>query len=510
MTTFNTSKVKKERREQPPDVAPPKPDVSRVWSPQQQTVFTFASEGEGNGVVQARAGSGKTSTIVAALRWFPPQAKVLLCAFNKAIADELETRTQTLANVRVSTCHSIGNMLVHRWRRNARVDTKRGFRLAEKAVLKTTGKNYHDWIWATKELASISKLVAPFAKQANEILPLGWAYGCYNGLQNDQAVEKVANAAMWARQFAVDDDDGTIDFDDMLFLPLQKPLTRGEYDVVLVDEAQDMNLAQLSIAQRICAEGGRIIVVGDDRQAIYGFMGADKGSIDRLKTKLKAQEMWLTTTYRCPSKVVAMAKMFVPDFSAAPEAPEGIIRSGSYVEAEPGDFVLSRTNAPLLSTCLDLIRAGKPAMVKGRDIAVAITRLMQKLTPKNTMRLTMDNVNDWLGRQLAKVRDEEDIQRINDQADVMRFLIDECDGVPVQMESLLSRLFRDDMKGAVVCSTIHKAKGLETDRVFILCETFRGDFRFPSGSIEEDNLKYVAITRTKKELVFVNPSWEVK
>ena len=70
--------------------------------------------------------------------------------------------------------------------------------------------------------------------------------------------------------------------------------------MVVVDEAQDMTSAQLEIAVGACKRGGRVVIVGDDRQAIYGFRGADSGGLDRLKKLLKAKELGLTTTYRLP------------------------------------------------------------------------------------------------------------------------------------------------------------------------------------------------------------------
>src|SRR5690606_8710435 len=69
--------------------------------------------------------------------------------------------------------------------------------------------------------------------------------------------------------------DGTIDFDDMIFVPVRNNWVRAWYNVVIVDECQDMNAAQIEMALRACKKGGRIIVVGDEKQAIYGFRGAD-------------------------------------------------------------------------------------------------------------------------------------------------------------------------------------------------------------------------------------------
>lgn len=60
-------------------------------------------------------------------------------------------------------------------------------------------------------------------------------------------------------------------------------------------------------------------------------------------------------------------------------------------------------------------------------------------------------------------------------------------------------LFSDDAeRGAVMCSSVHKAKGLEAERVYLLEGTFR------STSVEENNLRYVAITRAKSTLAWVS------
>src|SRR5207248_1814934 len=107
---------------------------------------------------------------------------------------------------------------------------------------------------------------------------------------------------------------GVITFSDMLFLPLVHGWASGRWDLVVVDECQDMNAAQLALAGRCLVPGGRIAVVGDDRQAIYGFRGADSSSLDRLLEAYDAKELPLTITYRCPKRVVEVARLLVPDY----------------------------------------------------------------------------------------------------------------------------------------------------------------------------------------------------
>jgi len=308
--------------------------------------------------------------------------------------------------------------------------------------------------------------------------------------------------------------DGTIDFDDMVFLPVRNRWVRGWWDLVVVDEAQDMNAAQLLLARGACRQGGRIAVVGDDRQAIYGFRGADSGSIDRLKAELSAVEMGLTTTYRCPKSVVVLAAKLVPDYQAAPSAPEGTVRAipeeRLAAEAMPGDFILSRKNAPLVGVCLKLLREGKRANVQGEDIGKGLIALLKKLRAKS--------IPDFLAR-LAKWEDREEarlnasgkksaearIELIHDQADTLRALAEGLSG-PKELEARIDGLFSDagpDAR-AVVCSSVHRAKGLEADRVFILEDTLiRTVPGKPPPNREEANIEYVAITRARRELVWV-------
>src|SRR5208283_5161428 len=93
---------------------PKKPDTSylikaspkRNWSPLQKNIFKDIAQGLGHTVVIARAGSGKTSTIVEGFKYLPKGKKTLMVAFNKAIADELKERAPSYIDV--MTLHSLG------------------------------------------------------------------------------------------------------------------------------------------------------------------------------------------------------------------------------------------------------------------------------------------------------------------------------------------------------------------------------------------------------------------
>src|SRR5690606_35186416 len=104
-----------------------------------------------------------------------------------------------------------------------------------------------------------------------------------------------------------------VDFDDMIWFPFVYRLNVGKYDVVFVDETQDLNAAQIAMVYSAIKIDGRIIAVGDPFQSIYQFRGADSEAIPNIIKKLSAKTLPLSITYRCPKKVVALAKEIVPD-----------------------------------------------------------------------------------------------------------------------------------------------------------------------------------------------------
>ncbi|MDX2241376.1 MAG: UvrD-helicase domain-containing protein [Leptolyngbyaceae cyanobacterium bins.302] len=140
--------------------------------------------------------------------------------------------------------------------------------------------------------------------------------------------------------------DKIIDYSDMLYLPYVWDLKPQTFEWVFVDEAQDLSAAQLHLILKARARGGRMLLVGDPLQAIYGFAGADCESFNRIKETLQAQELPLSICYRCPVKVLELAKKLVPQIEGAPDAPDGIvetIKESKLPEVvKEGDLILCR------------------------------------------------------------------------------------------------------------------------------------------------------------------------
>lgn len=491
----------------------------REWSDQQKAIFNFfakeekfqvpknASALDGNLVVRARAGTGKTTTIIEAITYAPEKA-ILLAAFNKAIAEELKTKLKN-PNAKAQTLHSLGVSFLYRNWEGVKLDPERGERLARRICGKTAPDAVINLV---KRLAAIGKNAYPFpepgdledAAYAYDLDPDDWLQ------EQGWTTDKIAQLAEQSMNLATMK-DGTMDFDDMVFVPVVNGWVRAKFDLVVIDEAQDMNASQLILAMKSCLPDGRVVVVGDDRQAIYGFRGADSNSIDRLKGELVAQELGLTITYRCPKRVVEIASRLVPDYMAAPTAPEGEVLDLTYEKmvemAQVGDFVLSRKNAPLAKVALRLLREGKRAMVKGKDIGAGLLSIVRKMRGKSVPDF-LTKLENWEKKQIERLKKvkkksaEAKIQNVQDQAETLRVLSEGIKGLG-ELEKRVAMLFQDTPGGEkdfIVCSSVHKSKGLERDRVFLLQETL-----YPGGrrSIEEENIEYVGTTRAKQTLARV-------
>jgi DNA helicase-2/ATP-dependent DNA helicase PcrA len=497
--------------------------TNRSWSAQQEAIFSFFKTGQGNLVVRARAGTGKTTTILEGITYAPEQ-KIVLCAFNKRIAKELQDKLKN-PRAEAKTLHGIGCGYVLRAWPGSELEEDRGFRLALEAMgeggtdVPGTAKKVANVV---KRIAAMGKNMAPFGSQAQlEEIALDFDIGPDEDLEDQgyglELCCKIAVKAMLLASRPNAYGQSTYDFDDMLFVPVRNRLVRGKYGMVVVDEAQDMNATQILLAQSLVKAGGRVVVVGDDRQAIYGFRGADSGSIDRLKTELKATELGLTITYRCPKVVVAEAQTIVPDYQAAPSAPEGILRAiteeALVSQVQPNDFVLSRKNAPLVGFCLAVLRAGKRARIEGRDIGAGIIKLVEKLKARDLVSLEK-KLTEWEAKEArkleAKLGKEKSASKIAQNKDMHATISALTEGLATVAELVarINQLFSDNGTNQVIFSSVHKAKGLEADRVFTIEDSFV--IRHPGvDPTEEANIRYVALTRAKAELVFVQVKEEV-
>lgn len=497
--------------------APSAPAPAKPFTPSayQVAIFDWMREGDGHAVVEAVAGSGKTTTLVHALRFTDSAARVCFVAFNKHIADELKTRAP--AHVTVRTLHALGYANLRRIFGKSKVDDRKIERIfdaypafkipeqadpQERAELRLLRANMTRLIALTKatltdpaNTASLAAMIATYSLDLN----------------GDEAlcVRELPRLMSDCRG-----DTSTVNFDDMYWLPVTLGLELERFDWLFVDEAQDMSACQIEFIKRSIAPGGRVVAVGDRYQSLYAFRGADANAIPRMIEELAACVLPLSITYRCPLAQVRLAQTYVPHLEARPNAPEGEIAYSTADDFSPaaGDMVICRTNAPLIAPAFALIRKGVKATVRGRDIGANLAALAYKLTPEEG---DMAGMYAALAAHEAKERrrldgrkaSEAQYQALEDKVNTLEAIMAECTE-PAQVPQRIEAIFSDDSAAGVVFSSIHRAKGLEADAVYILRPDQLPMVRknqTEADKQQEANCCYVAYTRSKSRLIFVEP-----
>jgi DNA helicase-2/ATP-dependent DNA helicase PcrA len=476
------------------------------FSDEQLAIFAWFHTGTGNLVIRARAGTGKTFTITLGFSQ-APEARMLYAVFNKKNQEEAQAKIAD-KRVTVLTLHALGFRFIKQVWAGVKPDDSVEYDRIEAVcgVIPDEVRN------AIKDLVGFGKNVLIEAT-VGALVAIAEDRGIDCGEFEKEnlggwTLDKLAHSALRVMNAAkVRDPLNRISFNDMVWLPVAMGWVKAWYDLVVVDEAQDMNAPQLAMAR--LASKGRVCVVGDDRQAIYGFRGAVQDGLDMMKAELNAAELTLTVTRRCPRAVVDLAKVYVPDFAAAPEAIDGTVADMAYENViksvAPGDAILSRINAPLMPLCLSLLRNNIPARIEGRDVGKMLLAIVEKLKAKSVpdfIKKTIARGDRAKIRAASQKNSEQKIERIEDETLTLIALAEGSKNVD-EIKTRCINLFQDSDKcprPAVVLSSTHKAKGLEWDKVLVLRDTY---LRKGRESREEENLYYVAITRAKKSLVFV-------
>lgn len=324
------------------------------------------------------------------------------------------------------------------------------------------------------------------------------------------------------------------DFDDMVWWPHRKNLDVRKVDLLLVDERQDLNLAQQEL---VCKAGRRIVLVGDVNQAIYAFAGADAHACQRMAARLQSNVLGcvtlpLTRSRRCSKAVIREAQRYVSTIEAMPNAVEGTV---SYDDEEtfaakllPDDMVVCRTNAPLARWAMNLLKQGKRVRIQGTDIGEGLIYIIESMNA-GTVPDLIQSLDRHFTYQLANLRSmkfcpEEVVAATLDKWHAMQVFCEDARSV-TQVIQTIEYLFGTrcsacgkkvkhdtckacgktrDTSGTLFAS-IHKSKGLEAPRVWFLqydrCPhpAAKADWEIE----QEFNLIYVAITRAMNDLVYV-------
>lgn len=474
-------------------------------SQHQKTIIEFVKNGRGHVIVDAVAGSGKSTLLQMVARTLVAPAAVV--CFNKAAADSLKDK---LAGTRTQarTIHSLGVSAFS----NVTVDDKKYVELA-KAFVKE--RSWHLNVRKVVRVFDLMRLemLAGDPEEINALLDN------HDITFSDTELAKAYE--VWEHLYRVGPEiRHSVDFTDMIWIPAtQKAMHPSRFSWVLVDECQDLSPLHYAFLKKSLLPGGRMLFVGDRRQAIYHFAGASQDSFLQISEDLKATTLPLSVSYRCCKAVVREAKRYCSLIEEHINAPEGsvttISRQDMLKMVGEGDMVLSRATAPLVALCFELIRERIQASVRGRDIGQGLVDYVDKLCANEDIalidlyrRVTDKTKTEIVAIQrLAGVEDEDVLEaresRVVDRRECLKAIIDGCPptGTSNDVRQAISSIF-SDRRGSVQLSTIHRAKGLEADRVFFF-DKYSTKATSKTAREQEVNLRYVATTRAKLALYLV-------
>jgi DNA helicase II / ATP-dependent DNA helicase PcrA len=465
-----------------------------VWSPYQNAIFDDVVNGKNHTVVIARAGSSKTTVLVEAIKRIPnKRSKVLAVAFSKKIAIELDERINK-SYIDISTLHSFGLRTIRSCFGKVEVVPDKVQTILYK--LFPTGLSAGDAFLLEKTVGLCKASITDAPSKIDElmdnfdIVPLD--------LERDVFAKTVVKILGVCKEQKT-----IVDFNDMIWFNIVNGLPCKQYDYVLIDELQDLSKAQIHMALSACKKTGRIFAFGDDMQAIFGWAGVDMNGVFNVRDRLNAKVLPLPISYRCPKVVIELAKQYVPDIEAAPNAKEGNVfhikedRLMDYVKV--GDFVLSRTNAPLVKHCMMFLRNKIPSEIQGKDIDKGLLFLIKK-SKKTNLKEFIEWLDVWKNSEVNRLLEKKRSPAfVYDKYECLLNLCEDAKTVS-DVEDNIKEMFRDDDDNSkVVFSTVHACKGLERSNVFVL----EGSFRY-SEEQEERNVRYVCLTRSKDTICFVD------
>jgi DNA helicase-2/ATP-dependent DNA helicase PcrA len=481
--------------------------------------------------ILAGAGTGKTTTITRRIAWqvatgaFQPQ-QIVAVTFTDKAAGELRGRLRALGveGVRASTFHSAALALLRHFQ------GVQGEILSTKALLLRRIGNMLPGAFRFRPAGDLATEIE-WAKN-RRLTPETYREGL--GEHEPPLPPDLAHRVFreYERRKAA---EGLIDFEDLLERTVQlleaneqvRAAVHERWRAFTVDEYQDVNLLQQSLLDLWLGARGDFCAVGDDYQAIYSFTGASAEWLLSLPQRFShARVVRLERNYRSTQQVLELANRLVPRLGGstktlAPTRPGGAepvvgpeLDLVAHVRRLHADgmpleemAVLVRTNARTSEFEEAFHDAAIPfqgASLLARDAA---RQLLSALRGRRGPAAAV--VRELAARQglLAEIPDKLGEREQTRQADLARLvrLAEDCTGEVEDFVASLRERFGDSAGRGVHLLTLHRAKGLEWDAVF-LPHVEEGELPVRRGDVDEERrLFYVGLTRAKRHLLV---TWE--
>lgn len=494
-----------------------------IFSREQEDIFEYSEKGPFNMIVQAVAGAGKTTTLVECVNRIGDKKKILLLAHNRSTRDTLKERIGEKDNVKIFTLHGLAwRMYCEHFEDRPEIDDDK-YRKYINANMDAIATESYKVLTSNKKLmykANVFDLINMsrhnLKQSEKEIRKM--AVKKYGMTLIADECHFAANVLNWGLSHRE-----TVDYQDLLWFPSQLGYFTKKYvvDIIMLDEAQDASIAQQDVVKRCFKRETRLFAFGDDDQTINAWCGSDSESFEHLhdatEFRRPAIEFPLTTNYRCGKKIIEYAKRYTDkDIHPRDDAPDGVVRHDVHLnEVRNGDMILCRNIAPLMEVYRRGVLNGQKMYFRGEALGQSLIDAACCANGETIKDIIYSMKRRLISTWVFIARENNITDREASTYPVVVSLLDTIktmESLPPtvekrkDLEKFAKDVFSDEGKDGIQLSTIHRAKGLEADNVFIICPSL-----IPSKlatldwqKVEEKHLLYVMCTRPKDSLNFVS------
>lgn len=466
---------------------------------------------DNNIILSAVAGSGKSFSLLHLIGLC--KSRALLLSFNKSIQEEMQEKLENAKypQGKAITIHSLGLNAIKQSGKSVRIQKGKKWSLVREFE-KTDSLTNH----TSKKRFEIGRILADMYDVSRLFLTTDYDK-IYFYADSMGKIMKPIDRIFW-KQFQKNIADSyksnsmIIDFIDMLYYPVIHNLEIPAYaSYLFVDEAQDLNLLQHRIIQKIISQDyiTKWAVAGDANQSIYSFAGAISNSMQDFENNYEnVVKLPLDICYRCSKKIIQEANKVYPVMKEFKEE-EGIVETITDPKLiKDSSMVVCRNSSGLFYLYFVLLSLNKPSYIEGNDIKLRITTILNPYKYSkvrialNNLYLELEDLQGNKEKNSFKIFNiENDIKIINILCSYLncgnenvKIVLDKLEGLFVKKEN------------AIILCTIHKSKGLESNVVYFLNQNLvPSKYAVTREQLkQEKNLRYIAITRAKKELYYLD------
>ena len=496
-------------------------------------------------IVRAGAGTGKTTTVcngVAVMKGYkalvsptPEQqavwtemakenmpGSVHLTSFSTSAAEQLMSKTKVACPAKDVTCSSTYGIGLRQSYRAGYAEQNKGRLFFTKYsdilcdIWSKTKRQWDEYEYSVLDLVDKARLELMTVPEEIDIDKLAKWYSIdISDAPLGETTDVVAEALLRGRRAR-----HQFDYVDMVWMPNVDGYLKRTYDCLVVDEYQDMGIAQQELCMKVA---WRVMVIGDHHQAIYGFAGADANAYKRMdgwlsKTQRGLITLPLTQTRRCCRAVVREANKCLPPedrLVCLPDAPEGEVVETRTGRLNIGDaslwdagvnekghrksMVICPTNAPLVSLIYKLQKKGYKAFVQSKDLQTDIL----KLIPEGSQ--TVDKLVSSLESRVDRLSSKPG-RAARAKIDTFRTLQEIAEGCSTlsAVRSTVKLMFPEkEPIGWLRMSSVHQAKGQEAEQViFWEWDRCASPYSVVDWQKQQDaNLLHVGVSRAMTKLI---------